>query len=107
MFQTDGAASSFVFFYNDTFIVLVSLALSSKFEQIKQRLEVNVAKCNSLVFWKEIRQDYVRLCYLCDAVNEHVLFNILLSFTTSLGFVLLTVFHYVAYVFVSWTKAIK
>lgn len=74
--------------YNDAFVVTVSTALALRFNQINERLKMNARKPVSRQFWREVREDYVRLAELCGLVDGCLSLNVLVSYQINLFFIL-------------------
>lgn len=75
------------------FIMFLGTALALRFRQITQRVKKHGKQMNSLAFWVEIRTDYIRLCLLCNLVNECISLQILLSFVSNFWTILFKLFQ--------------
>ncbi|XP_037908137.1 gustatory receptor for sugar taste 64a-like [Hermetia illucens] len=78
---------TFMWNYMDLFIVMVSLGLSSRFQQINHRIEALAGREVSEATWMEIRHHFVLLCELLEAVDETMSGIILLSSINNLYFI--------------------
>ncbi|XP_055909610.1 gustatory receptor for sugar taste 64a-like [Eupeodes corollae] len=78
---------TFIWNYMDLFIILVSLGLAQRFQQIGERAlelsEKSVPQCT----WREVRLHYVQLCELVDVVDGKISWIILLSSVNNLYFI--------------------
>ncbi|XP_050307283.1 gustatory receptor for sugar taste 64e-like [Anthonomus grandis grandis] len=79
--------------FNDLFIILMSLLLASRFNQISERIKKEHATVQTVLFWKEIRQDYDRLCHLCVDLNNKISHMLLLSYFQNIAFILVQLFN--------------
>ncbi|XP_031331999.1 gustatory receptor for sugar taste 64a-like [Photinus pyralis] len=87
-------ASAFSWTYIDLFISVMGAGLAQRFQQVAVRVELYLdQKVSNQTLWKEVREDYVRLCILCRTLNERLSGLILLSFCSNLFYVLVQLFH--------------
>ncbi|XP_065163157.1 gustatory receptor for sugar taste 64e-like [Atheta coriaria] len=100
--------SGFTWCYSDLFIMIMSSALAVRFQQITTRLKkiteeqgsrwrLEGARKNhaeeSNKLWKEIREDYNKLCVLCRTLDEAISYLVLMSYSTNLFFILIQLFN--------------
>lgn len=81
----------------DIFIMIVSIGLMHRFQQVNRRLKALAAQSIDETTLMEIRSHYVMACELLDAVDDHLGLLILLSCTNNLCFIcfqLLNTFEY-------------
>lgn len=85
---------TFAWNYMDIFIMLISIALSTRFQQINLRLSrlsyatgVPEPAPPSTAVWLEIRQHYVQLCELLEMVDANLAPIIVLSCANNLYFI--------------------
>lgn len=88
---------TFAWNYMDIFIMLISIGLATRFQQINQRLarlnyasgaaEAVPAATLQPAVWLEIRQHYVQLCELLETVDANLAPIILLSCANNLYFI--------------------
>lgn len=79
-------ALTFAWNYMDIFIMLISIGLSTRFQQINLRL--SRLSCDPApAVLLEIRQHYVLLCELLEMVDENLAPIIMLSCTNNLYFI--------------------
>ncbi|XP_055605235.1 gustatory receptor for sugar taste 64a-like [Uranotaenia lowii] len=83
--------------YLDVFIILSSLAIATRFEQINTHLESMLTGDNVLTpnepFWVRIRNHYVVVCELLDEVNRVISWIMLISCATNLYFICLQILN--------------
>lgn len=94
--------------YSDLFIMIMSSALAVRFQQITTRLKkiteeqgsrwrLEGARKNhaeeSNKLWKEIREDYNKLCVLCRTLDDAISYLVLMSYSTNLFFILIQLFN--------------
>ncbi|KAK5638247.1 hypothetical protein RI129_012542 [Pyrocoelia pectoralis] len=91
--------STFSWTYIDLFISLMGVGLALRFQQIANRIELYAEeKVSNEILWKEIREDYVRLCILCRKLNDNLSNLIVISFASNLFYVLVQLYHSLKYV---------
>ncbi|CAG9768448.1 unnamed protein product [Ceutorhynchus assimilis] len=80
---------------NDLFIIITSTALAMRFQQIYQKLDLESHKYsnNSVIFWKQIREDYDRLASFCKELDAHISAIVLLSYFLNIFFLLIQLYH--------------
>ncbi|XP_074030839.1 gustatory receptor for sugar taste 64e [Leptinotarsa decemlineata] len=83
--------STFTWIFTDLFITLISIAMTSKFEQIFKRLEIN--KVTHEKFWKEIRHDYQKLYNLSKSLEKHLSFLVLVSYFHNIFFLCIQLYN--------------
>ncbi|XP_031343086.1 gustatory receptor for sugar taste 64e-like [Photinus pyralis] len=86
-----GLLCQFVFFlsiwrfaYSDLFISLISSFLSIRLQQITERVKFAAKKRRTIAFWREIREDYDRVCVLCKEADDAMSNIIFVTYTTNL-----------------------
>nr|XP_015836175.1 PREDICTED: gustatory receptor for sugar taste 64e-like isoform X1 [Tribolium castaneum] len=100
---------TFIWVFNDVFVMLLSTALAYRFTQVTDRTQSMseskvgqiVTKKHSTVLlqnksesaWKNLREDYNRLCRLCKRVDEEISYIVLMSFASDLLFILIQLFN--------------
>jgi gustatory receptor len=100
---------TFIWTYNDLFVMLISTALASRFSQITARIQsvadakvdqitpettiYNSLQIDTEIIWKNLREDYNRLCRLCRRVDEVISYIVLLTFASDLFFILVQLFN--------------
>ncbi|XP_068902907.1 gustatory receptor for sugar taste 64e-like, partial [Tenebrio molitor] len=87
----------FVINFNDIFIILTSMAIALRFQQIGNRLEMtekSQSHAGMVDFWLEMRQDYDRLSHLCKDLDDGISGLILVSFAYNMFFVIIYLFHH-------------
>ncbi|XP_037024150.1 gustatory receptor for sugar taste 64a-like [Bradysia coprophila] len=92
------AIISFTFGWNyiDTFIMITSIALATRFKQINQRLEEIKNEPMVESSWAEIRHHHVLLCELVETVDNYLVVIIILCYANDLYYVcfeLLNIFN--------------
>ncbi|XP_062557004.1 uncharacterized protein LOC134221845 [Armigeres subalbatus] len=82
--------------YLDVFIILVSIAIATRFDQLNNYLR-GLAGGGVLIpnepFWIRVRSHYVSLCELLDEVDRAVAWIVLLSCATNLYFICLQILN--------------
>lgn len=73
--------------YMDLFIIVVSIGLSTRFNQIYTRLSTMDGTIYPEIVWREIRMHYTQLCELLEVVNENLSLIVLLSCANNLYFI--------------------
>ena len=63
----------------DLFIILISIGLCTRFNQLNARIIQARGKYLKANFWKEIRVHYFMLCDLVDEVDHHISIMIFLT----------------------------
>ncbi|XP_068902815.1 gustatory receptor 5a for trehalose-like [Tenebrio molitor] len=80
---------TFIWTYNDLFIMFLSTALAYRFRQITTKIQsVSDAKVGNEITWKKLREDYDKLCRFCKALDEQISYIVLLAFASDLFFIL-------------------
>ncbi|XP_063918413.1 gustatory receptor for sugar taste 64e-like [Zophobas morio] len=71
-----------VFSWNflDAFLMIISLGLSQKFQEVTRRIHVKH-------HWMKIREDYNKISILCKTVNKEISTLIIVSFATNMFFI--------------------
>ncbi|CAO1404050.1 unnamed protein product [Diamesa tonsa] len=70
---------TFTWNFVDLFIILISIALCTRFNQLSARIIQARGKYLKANFWKEIRIHYFMLCDLVDEVDQHISIMIFLT----------------------------
>lgn len=82
--------------YLDVFIILVSIAIATRFDQINTHLRT-LAGGGVLLpnepFWIRVRSHYVLVCELLDEVDHVVAWSVLISCATNLYFICLQILN--------------
>ncbi|KAJ8918464.1 hypothetical protein NQ315_008161 [Exocentrus adspersus] len=87
--------SVFAWNYKDLFIILISIVLSHRFEQIFRKIRLmSKYKVSDEFHWRRVREDYLKLSALCKLVDALMANIVVLSFTHNL-FVVLVQFMYI------------
>ncbi|CAG9768450.1 unnamed protein product [Ceutorhynchus assimilis] len=79
--------------FNDMFIILLSILLASRFKQISDKLAKEYQQPNTLYYWREIRQDYNKLCELCVDLNDTISMIVMTSYFQNLTFILIQLYY--------------
>ncbi|XP_063220885.1 gustatory receptor for sugar taste 64f-like [Bacillus rossius redtenbacheri] len=79
--------------YVDAFIVVVSMSLAARFRLLTRRLRCGLDEMRSEDDWRQMREDYNSLSWLCLSVDEALSKLVLLSFTSNVYFVCLQLYH--------------
>ncbi|CAO1403359.1 unnamed protein product [Diamesa serratosioi] len=82
---------SFTFGWNfmDLFIIIVSVGIATRFQQLNERLEYFHGRIISEMFWEEIRLHYVKLCELQESIDIALANIIVLACFNDLYFICL------------------
>nr|CAL23142.2 gustatory receptor candidate 9 [Tribolium castaneum] len=92
--QTINLQITFIWTYNDLFVMLISTALAYRFGQITRRIAaVASEKVTSEKSWIALNDDYNRLCHLCFLLDEKLSYIILTSFLNNFYFIIFQVFE--------------
>ncbi|KAJ3633593.1 hypothetical protein MTP99_010531 [Tenebrio molitor] len=96
---------TFIWTYNDLFVMFISTALAYRFKQITARIKsVADAKITAEIIWKNLREDYTRLCRLCRTVDEVIAYIVLLTFASDLFFILVQLFNSLKHMRNNWER---
>ncbi|KAJ3653903.1 hypothetical protein Zmor_013129 [Zophobas morio] len=79
-----------VFSWNflDAFLMIISLGLSQKFQEVTRRVTVAYStKIHVKHHWMKIREDYNKISILCKTVNKEISTLIIVSFATNMFFI--------------------
>ncbi len=79
IFQWINILSVFSWNYLDLFIILISIGLSTRFQQINMRLKKSSKTVLKENFWSEIRVHYFSLCDLVDYMDSQISSLVLVS----------------------------
>jgi gustatory receptor len=81
--------TSFTFGWNymELFVMMVSLGLSTRFQQVNARLKTFRGKVIAEYRWARIREDYSALCNLVEIIDYDLRYLILLSNLNNLYFI--------------------
>ncbi|XP_077285082.1 gustatory receptor for sugar taste 64f-like [Arctopsyche grandis] len=91
--QFVNVSSTFNWNYMDLFLILVSLTLTDRFEQLNDRLDSVKGKNVSEVFWRNAREEYVHLSMVVKKIDKFMNGIVFLSFTNNIYFVCLQLFN--------------
>ncbi|XP_076270010.1 gustatory receptor for sugar taste 64e-like isoform X1 [Rhynchophorus ferrugineus] len=83
--------STFTWNFTDLFIILISLSLREKFNQISNRIKQY--KNPPMKFWKEIREDYYKVSYLTKVVDVQIAGLVLISFINNIFFLCIQLYN--------------
>jgi hypothetical protein len=101
-FQVMSICNVFSWNFLDAFLIIMSIALTQKFEQVTSRVLVayntkvrrkNISKIISTFqahlksHWTKIREDYNKISILCKTVNQQISTLIIVSFATNMFFI--------------------
>ncbi|XP_066138477.1 gustatory receptor for sugar taste 64f-like [Euwallacea fornicatus] len=83
----------FAFTYTDIFVMVISMCLASRMQQVTERIKITSQKqvANEKI-WKKLRKDYTRLETLVELVNKNISNIILVSFLPNIFTILTQVF---------------
>nr|CAI5818949.1 unnamed protein product [Callosobruchus analis] len=83
--------STFVWLFSNVILILISVELTSKFDQIVEKIKFN--KIADKIFWRNIREDYQKVCSLCMLVEEHISPLILISYMHDIFFLCMQLYN--------------
>ncbi|XP_030761238.1 gustatory receptor for sugar taste 64e-like [Sitophilus oryzae] len=83
--------STFTWNFTDLFIILISVSLREKFNQISSRIKQY--KNPPTKFWKEIREDYYKVSYLTKVVDVQIASLVLISFLNNIFFLCIQLYN--------------
>ncbi|XP_050307285.1 gustatory receptor for sugar taste 64f-like isoform X2 [Anthonomus grandis grandis] len=83
--------STFTWNYTDLFIILISISLREKFNQVSYRIKANANPSNK--FWKEIREDYYKISRLTKVVDSQIAGLVLISFLNNIVFLCIQLYN--------------
>ncbi|KAL1491553.1 hypothetical protein ABEB36_012132 [Hypothenemus hampei] len=83
--------STFTWNFTDLFIILISISLREKFNQISSRIEHS--KNPPSKFWKEIREDYYKVSNLTKFVDTQIAGLVLISFLNNIFFLCIQLYN--------------
>ncbi|XP_066252161.1 uncharacterized protein [Euwallacea similis] len=83
--------STFTWNFTDLFIVLISISLREKFNQISNRIKQS--KNPPGKFWKEIREDYFKVSNLTKVVDIQIAGLVLISFLNNILFLCIQLYN--------------
>ncbi|XP_066156256.1 uncharacterized protein [Euwallacea fornicatus] len=83
--------STFTWNFTDLFIVLISISLREKFNQISNKIKQS--KNPPVKFWKEIREDYFRVSNLTKLVDIQIAGLVLISFLNNILFLCIQLYN--------------
>ncbi|XP_025832054.1 gustatory receptor for sugar taste 64e-like [Agrilus planipennis] len=90
--------SNFAWSYTDLFIGIISTPIALRFRQLCVHIEDSIKrKVNNIDFWKNIREDYNKLCILTGIIDDNISSITLLSFVANLYFILTQLFNTLRY----------
>ncbi|XP_023720513.1 gustatory receptor for sugar taste 64f isoform X1 [Cryptotermes secundus] len=79
--------ASFYWSYADVFVMLISIALASRFKLLNSCLKKVKGKMMPEGFWRSVREDYNDLSHLTSCVDSRVSSIVLLCFATNLFYI--------------------
>jgi hypothetical protein len=109
IFQCMNTRMAFSWTFIDLFIILMSCALTARFNQINQRIELlsnlkvtkqsHLLSCNlhrspqvkDVKKWKAVNEDYNRLCTFCTFLDDKISWLVLVSFFNNFYFIIFQV----------------
>ncbi|XP_045471837.1 uncharacterized protein LOC123678726 [Harmonia axyridis] len=93
IFQLLTIIMTFGWNFLDAFVILVSIAFSSKLIQFEEKINfLKNQRIDSVKIWKHIREDYSLLCHLFKKFNSEMNGIIMVSFITNVFFILWQLF---------------
>lgn len=78
---------TFIWSYIDLFVMLISIGLATRFQQLNDCLHFIKGQTISQEFWSEQRVNFRNLCFLCETVDNTIAIITLLSFSNNLYFI--------------------
>ncbi|KAG5877487.1 hypothetical protein JTB14_038206 [Gonioctena quinquepunctata] len=102
--------ATYIWNFGDLLIVVMSILLTSRFEQMKEKITWYVKSTNQYthrkisiigpdekekkqtLFWKNIREDFDELCQICSRTDRLLADMILFSYSCNLTFILIQLF---------------
>ncbi|XP_075162534.1 gustatory receptor for sugar taste 64f-like [Haematobia irritans] len=85
--KTLNVMSTFIWNYMDVFVMIMSIGLSSMFQQLNADLVKFKNKQMSPAFWAERRVQYRNVCMLCEKVDNAISLITMVSFSNNLYFI--------------------
>ncbi|XP_034232225.1 gustatory receptor for sugar taste 64e-like [Thrips palmi] len=85
--QALNTAATFMWNYNDLFIMLTSIAIAQRFKLLNQKLHDSPREEKTVTFWKRAREMYNSLAVLTREVDKILCVQILFSFMNNLYFI--------------------
>lgn len=79
--------------FMDLFIMVISIGLTRRFQQINQSIGMLCGKNVSQKYWELHRIQYQQLCDLLTVVDQNMAYLILLSFSNNLYFICIQLLH--------------
>uniref|UniRef100_A0A182SCH9 Gustatory receptor n=1 Tax=Anopheles maculatus TaxID=74869 RepID=A0A182SCH9_9DIPT len=81
--------------YQDIFIILISIGLATRFQQINNHLKIlsDGVLIPGEDFWIRVRTNYVSVCELLDDVDRVISWTMLISCATNLYYICLQILH--------------
>ncbi|XP_046808424.1 gustatory receptor for sugar taste 64f-like [Lucilia cuprina] len=79
--------STFTWNYMDIFVMIISIGLASKFQQLNENLMQYKNKQMPPAFWSENRILYRNLCSLCERMDDAISMITMVSFSNNLYFI--------------------
>ncbi|XP_034232332.1 gustatory receptor for sugar taste 64e-like [Thrips palmi] len=95
-FQATATLLAFLYVFNDLFIMLVSLYVSRRVQNLNSHLHPSLTKEKSNVFWEEARRSYDELSKLIKEIDAFVNTNVFLSFTQNLFFICFQLYYFLS-----------
>ncbi|KDR23821.1 gustatory receptor for sugar taste 64f-like isoform X2 [Zootermopsis nevadensis] len=79
--------ASFYWNFIDLFVMVLSMALSSRFRLLNNHLRLALGKVKPEEFWREVREDYNSLSVLTKYLDSCISSIVLLSFATNMFYI--------------------
>ncbi|KAK4879372.1 hypothetical protein RN001_007518 [Aquatica leii] len=90
--------------YTDLLISFISSFLSIRFQQVTNRINQSLNKNRTVAFWREVREDYDRICTLCKEVDEVITNVVFVSYAANLMLLLVYLRYCTIVEGLSWEK---
>ncbi|KAJ1523414.1 hypothetical protein ONE63_001278 [Megalurothrips usitatus] len=91
--QTVNTTATFMWNYNDLFIMLISIAIAQWFKFLNTKLHQCPRKDKTPEFWKDAREKYNALSVLTREVDRLLCVQVLFSFMNNLYFICIQLLH--------------
>ncbi|XP_050306849.1 gustatory receptor for sugar taste 64f-like [Anthonomus grandis grandis] len=84
---------TFIWTYLDVFIIIVSVCFNFRLKQVSKRLYyISKIEVTDENIWRTVREDYVKLTKLCESINNHLCWFVLISYSTNIYHILSQLF---------------
>ncbi|XP_060517071.1 gustatory receptor for sugar taste 64f-like [Cylas formicarius] len=84
---------TFIWNFVDIFVVLISTCFTVRLKQITiKATSLSKTQVTDVYIWKNIREDYIKLSKLCDSINDHLSWFIMISYATNIYHILSQLF---------------